>query len=130
MIALDTNVLVRYLLADDERQHRAAVALLAEAAECWLPVTVVLELEWVLRTRRIGREDLERRLRELLALANVRAQHAEAVNVALAWYRDGMDFADALHLALSQQAASFATFDEKLVKRAKALKVSPVVTPA
>ena len=50
MIALDTNILARYLLDDEPAQARTARRLLADAkAEYWIPVTVVLELAWVLR---------------------------------------------------------------------------------
>ena len=48
MIALDTNVLARFLLKDDAVQHRAAAALLAGAQEFTAPPTVLLELVWVL----------------------------------------------------------------------------------
>jgi predicted nucleic-acid-binding protein len=54
MPALDTNVLVRYIVLDDAAQLAAARRLisriLAEGSTLFVPVTVVLELEWVLRS--------------------------------------------------------------------------------
>ena len=54
MPALDTNVLVRYLVQDDAAQFAAARRLIrrcvADDATLFVPVTVVLELEWVLRS--------------------------------------------------------------------------------
>ena len=53
MAALDTNVLVRYLVADNAKQYKAARDLFdgAESDEVhFIPVSVVIELEWVLRS--------------------------------------------------------------------------------
>ena len=78
MIALDTNILARYLLDDEPAQARAARRLLADAkAGYWIPVTVVLELAWVLRKSDAPRALVMGRLRDLLSLRNVRAQNAD-----------------------------------------------------
>ena len=128
MIALDTNILARYLLDDEPTQTRAARRLLADAkAEYWIPVTVVLELAWVLRKSDAPRAVVMGRLRDLLSLRNVRAQNADLVFQALRWSAQGMDLADALHLVLSGKAERFATFDEALVKQARKLGVQPPV---
>jgi len=80
LIALDTNILARYLLDDEPAQARAARRLLAEAkSEYWIPVTVVLELAWVLRKADAPRRLVMERLRDLLSLRNVRAQNADLV---------------------------------------------------
>ena len=128
MIALDTNILARYLLDDDPAQARSARRLLADAkAEYWIPVTVVLELAWVLRKSDAPRAVIIGRLLDLLALRNVRAQNADLVSQALRWSAEGMDLADALHLVLSGKAERFVTFDEALVKQARKLGVQPQV---
>ncbi len=62
-----------------------------------------------------------------LVLRNVRPQNADLVFQALRWAAQGMDLADALHLALSSKAEGFATFDEQLVKQAGSLGVQPPV---
>ena len=48
-VALDTNVLVRLLTNDDAEQARRAADLIDASVGCFVPITVVLELEWVLR---------------------------------------------------------------------------------
>ena len=129
MIALDTNILARYLLDDEPSQARAARRLLADArAEYWVPVTVVLELAWVLRKSDAPRGVIMERLRGLLSLRNVRAQNADLVSQALRWAAQGMDLADALHLVLSGRAERFVTFDEALVRQARRLGVQPPVS--
>jgi predicted nucleic-acid-binding protein len=129
LIALDTNILARYLLDDEPAQARAARRLLADAkAEYWIPVTVVLELAWVLRKGDAPRSVVMERLRDLLSLRNVRVQNADLVFQALRWSAQGMDLADALHLVLSGKAERFATFDEALVKQARKLGVQPPVS--
>lgn len=129
MIALDTNILARYLLGDEPAQTRAARRLLADAkAEYWIPISVVLELAWVLRKADAPRGTVIERLRELLSLRNVRPQNSDLVFQALRWAAQGMDLADALHLVLSGKAERFATFDEALVKQARKLGVQPPVS--
>ena len=129
MIALDTNILARYLLDDEPAQARAARRLLADAkAEYWIPVTVVLELAWVLRKTDAPRNVVMERLRDLLSLRNVRVQNADLVFQALRWAAQGMDLADALHLVLSGKAERFVTFDEALVKQARKLGMQPPVS--
>ena len=130
MIALDTNVLARLLLDDDAQQAARVERLLAAHPAYWIPVTVVLELAWVLKAEGYDRARAVEALRRVTALANVRTQHAEAVQRALKWAEAGLDFADALHLALSSSATTFATLDARLHKRVATLAVAPAVTLA
>ncbi|MGQ0510463.1 MAG: type II toxin-antitoxin system VapC family toxin [Betaproteobacteria bacterium] len=127
MIALDTNVLVRFLVNDDPAQARRARALI-ETKPVFVPVTVLLETEWVLRGGyRLPRADVVRLLRGLLGLPEVATEDPQRVARALQWHEAGIDFADALHLAGSAWAERFATFDEKLVKAGKKLGTVRVV---
>lgn len=130
MIALDTNILARYLLRDDARQLARARALLRAKREYWIPVSVILELAWVLKTKGVPRTEIALRLKELLALRNVRPQLPEAVWPALHWTEAGLDFADALHLALSQRAEALLTFDADFAEGAAEQSLSPTVTAA
>lgn len=119
MVAVDTNVVVRLLTEDDPRQAKRARSLF-EGETILVPTTVLLEAEWVLR--RLYGLDVVRivdALAALIALPNVRCEHLGAVTAALDWTRAGLDFADALHVAGGRAAERFATFDAKLVKRAK-----------
>ena len=127
MIALDTNVVVRFLVNDEAAQARRARALI-EANPVFVPVTVLLETEWVLRGGyRLPRAEVVRLLRALLGLPDLSTEDPQRIARALEWHEGGIDFADALHLAGSTGAERFATFDEKLVKAARKLDAAKVV---
>ena len=79
MIALDTNVLARYLLNDDPRQASAAAVLLRKPEVFTAPITVILELVWVLQVNDCSREQITRGLRTLLRLPNFKPKEFEAV---------------------------------------------------
>lgn len=119
MIAIDTNVVVRFLTRDDPVQAARARALIG-AGSILVLQTVILETEWVLRTRyRFDRAAIGRGLRQLLGLPGVAVEEPEAVAQALDLHDHGFDFADALHLASSRQAEAFATFDHALRRKAR-----------
>ena len=127
MIALDTNILARYLLNDDEAQAEIAEGLLASGKTCFVPITVWLELVWVLECYDCQRQDIAKALRHLLGLPGLQTGEPSALLRALNGFEDGADFADALHVALSAQAESFVTFDQSLIKRAKRRDLQPTV---
>jgi predicted nucleic-acid-binding protein len=119
MIAVDTNVLVRFLVRDDAAQAARAAALI-QANEIWVPKTVLLETEWVLRSLYgFSPESMAGALRALAGLRTMFLEDERAVAKALEWFKDGLDFADALHLASAGDAKQFATFDRKLAKQAR-----------
>ena len=121
MIALDTNLLVRLLLRDDAVQHARVVALLKTDQIFTAPPTVFLELVWVLEANDTKPADISRGLDLLLGLPNFTPPHANAVREALRGYGQGMDFADALHLALSSHDEAMLTFDKAFVRKAAKL---------
>jgi predicted nucleic-acid-binding protein len=117
MRAVDTNVLVRALVRDDAAQAAMAEEILARD-EVFVPVTVMLELEWVLRSRYgFTAEKVAQALALLCAMPRVSVGEADAVRQAAARVAKGWDFADALHHALSQGCEDFLSFDEQLIKR-------------
>lgn len=119
MRALDTNVLVRALVQDDAAQGRRAQACLA-AQPVYVPVTVILELEWVLRSRYgFSPKAIADAMEKLAILENAVIGEQAAVVAAARKMRKGWDFADALHHALAAGCDDFATFDNKLARRAK-----------
>lgn len=127
MRAIDTNVIIRLLTADDPVQADAARQVI-QAGDVFVGVTVLLEAEWVLRAAYgFGANDIASALRSLAGLAQVTIDEAEAVATALDWMTKGMDFADALHLARSEHCSVFLTFDRKLASRAKGLSQTPVL---
>ena len=121
MIAVDTNVLVRFLVRDDAKQAARAASLIRKE-EIWIAKTVLLETDWVLRSLYgFSPESVAEALRKLAGLGAVFLEDELAVAKALDWSREGLDFADALHLASAGNAKQFATFDRKLAKQAKSL---------
>jgi predicted nucleic-acid-binding protein len=122
MRALDTNVLVRLVARDDEAQHAAARAVMAAGDVLVLP-TVLMEAEWVLRSRyQLPRGEIAEGLSTLCAQQGVTVASAEAVATALSAYAERGDFADHLHLSLAaeQGATAFTTFDRNLAALAEA----------
>ena len=94
--------------------------------QCWVPLTVVLELSWVLRKSAAPRVVILEKMREMFSLRNVRVQNADHVFQALRWAAQGMEFADALHLALSGKAERFVTFDQELIKQTRKIGANPL----
>lgn len=121
MPALDTNVLVRFLVRDDETQFALSRALIAQCVEAgqtlFVPVTVVLELEWVLRSRYARtKPELLQILAHLFSAAELQFESERALEVALQLFREGAaDFADGVHVALAAQAGEqpLWTFDQR-----------------
>ncbi|MDX1663417.1 MAG: type II toxin-antitoxin system VapC family toxin [Candidatus Promineifilaceae bacterium] len=104
MIAVDTNVLVRLLTGDDQRQYEMAYTLFEEE-EIFIPRTVILEAAGVLRHAYLFYPaQIVAALTRLAGLPNVTVESARQVADALRWHADGVDFVDALHLAASQHA--------------------------
>lgn len=128
MTAVDTNVLVRFLVRDDAKQA-ARAALLFRRDEIWVAKTVLLETDWVLRSLYgFSPENVIGALRRLAGLATVLLEDELVVARALHWAAEGLDFADALHLASAAKAKRFATFDRKLAKQAKRLAAFETVS--
>lgn len=120
MVTLDTNVWVRYLTNDDELQARRAMQLLELSDAVFLPKTVLLELEWVLRAAYgIKPVVIHRSLLQILGLPMVIAESVGQVAAALDFYAQGFDFADAMHLASSDATEAIYTFDERFVSKGK-----------
>ena len=129
MISVDTNLLVRILTNDDPSQARRAVKIL-KSDEIYIPKTVLLETEWVLRhAYEIGRSDIAVGLQKLLGLPNVSVEDPDSIYQAISWYENKFDFADALHLASSRRCESFATFDSSLIKKAQQFSSMEMIKP-
>jgi predicted nucleic-acid-binding protein len=118
MRAVDTNVLVRALVQDDPTQARRALACLQDQP-VYVPVTVILELEWVLRSRYgFSARTISDAIDKIAILENTVVGEQDAVVAAASKLRNGWNFADALHHALAAGCDEFATFDTNLAKRA------------
>jgi predicted nucleic-acid-binding protein len=125
MAALDTNILVCWLTDDDARQSTRVASLLMEKAKngerLFVPVTVMLELEWVLRSRyRFDKAAITSALDALLSVTELEFQTEPALEQALWLFKQAgaPDFADCLHVALVSQSGQgpLLTFDERASK--------------
>lgn len=135
MIALDTNILVRAIATEvdagsaTKAQQFRAKKLLSSGQELYVPITVVEELEWVLRgAYDVPRKNIADVLDDLLTVGNITVDRAAAVGQAVAWYRRGMDFSDALHLAQAGLCNGLATFDARFAKVSRRLGLQPPVS--
>ena len=129
MRAIDTNIVVRFLVRDDEAQAERARAIIA-AGDVFLPTTVILETEWVIR-RSYGFSPIgaAAALRKISGLPGVTLEAPAMVAEALVGMQAGMDFADALHLAASRNCTAFLSFDRKLAKAAAQHPGPPIEEP-
>jgi predicted nucleic-acid-binding protein len=120
MASVDSNVLVRLLTEDDPSQMKAVLRLLDQVEagrdSLFVPLTVSLELEWVLRSRYgFDKPSVLGALSSLLETRELDFQDEPVLEQALALYRDHRaDFAECLHLsaALRYQRPPFLTFDQ------------------
>ena len=120
MTAVDTNIIIRFLTEDDQKQFIKAKQLFSKK-KLFIPDTVLLESEWVLRfAYHLSPLEINNAFTALLGLPNVMADNPMQLIQTLKMHKDGFDFADALHLAKSQpHASNFLTFDKQFIKIAK-----------
>ena len=124
MLGLDTNVLVRYLVQDDRRQYEKARRLIQREAGNGEPVLisllVLLEVEWVLRSRyELAKVEILAAFSALLEAADLAFEDETAVEYALySWKDSAADFADCLIEARNRRSGcrATATFDGKALK--------------
>jgi predicted nucleic-acid-binding protein len=124
VIALDTNVLVRFLVEDDPGQGRRAKALLQKAvdssAPCLVSDVVLCELVWVLQTSyKLDRKEIGQVLERLLRAQHLTYSAADRLSRAAGAYGSGRgDYADYLIRELAREAGceAVATFDRALLR--------------
>jgi predicted nucleic-acid-binding protein len=118
MISVDTNIIVRLLTGDDQAQFKRAKTLFAKE-NILITTSVILECEWVLRyAYNFNSLEVADAFQSVFGLSNVKLQETPVIYNAIEWYKHGLDFADAIHLAKSLDSESFITFDKKLIKSA------------
>ena len=137
MTAVDTTILERFYCDDPEdieakRQRPVARRLMVESASLFVPLTVLLEFEWVMRGfYRASTEEFCQATEHLPGMAPVTVERWEAVADAINLHRRGLDFVDALHWAGSSACSELVTFDDKgFMRRAQRLDLSPAVVLA
>src|SRR6266849_3488879 len=129
MLAVDTNVVVRYLTGDEAEQFAKAKALI-DSEDVFVCTTVLLETEWVLRSVYGYRPaQLARALRAFAGLSRVTLEDPALAAKALEWMAAGLDFADALHLAKAEGCEAFISFDQRFAAAANAVSEVKVRAP-
>ena len=123
MSALDTNVLVRFLVADDAKQFEIAKAYIESVSPeetLFVPLSVSIELEWVLRSRyEMDKASIISIYIRLLESREIEFQEENSIEVALSLYSDNnADFADCVHLSVTftHHQTPLITFDRKASK--------------
>lgn len=134
MIGLDTNILARYYIEDEDdkeatHQRLAAQRLIESGKPLMVAKTVMLELEWVMRGYyRFEAAEIVTVFSHLLTLPQVMLEDRNAVEQAITSFEQGLDFADALHHASYRDCEAMASFDDrKFTRRAKRLGLVPRV---
>jgi predicted nucleic-acid-binding protein len=129
-LAADTNVLARVLTDDGSEQSRRAVECF-RANEIFVPDTVLLETEWLLRSRLgLKRDQINGLFWTLLSWPGILFNDKTRVTNAKIAHRNGLDFADAMHLFASQDCEAIVTYDEDFIRNSrKVLKTVKVRKP-
>lgn len=136
MIAADTNILARFYVDDpsdpEARKQRPLARRAMESPSVFVPASVLLELEWVLRAfYEFDAADYAAVVNHLLGLPNVAVESRASVIDALDAHVSGLDFADALHLFSSRHCEALVTFDDKrFARQAQKLGLKPAVMVA
>lgn len=132
VIAVDTNVVVRFIVADHPQQFEQSKALFKRGGVL-ITLSVLLESEWVLRSNfNFSRDSIADAFSMLVGLESVSFDPPELIERVIAAHRDGVDFADALHVLSAELAGAekLATFDKDLGRRSARIQSSiQIVSP-
>jgi predicted nucleic-acid-binding protein len=125
MIGIDTNLLVRLFTNDDPVQAKYAEKLI-ENNVIFIPKSILLETEWVLRyTYELSSVVIQKAFENLLGLPHITVEDPASIIKIMQWYSQGFDFADAIHLGSSNSVTDkFATLDKSFIKRAKKININ------
>jgi predicted nucleic-acid-binding protein len=126
MLGVDTNVLVRYLTRDDQSQYEKARRMIdrevAKGEPVLVSLLVLLETEWVLRSRyEMAKPNIVTAFSALLDTADLTFEDEQSVETAVySWKDSAADFADCLIEARNRRLGcrATATFDVRALKLA------------
>lgn len=125
MKVIDTNILLRFFIDDPDdveakRQKPFAEQVMSQPV--YISMTVILEFEWVMRGfYKLHRAKVIEVFTVLMSYAHIVIEDKPILVKTLELHREGLDFADALHLVQSLMYQGFVTFDNNFYKRAKKL---------
>jgi predicted nucleic-acid-binding protein len=126
MLGVDTNVLVRYLIRDDQPQYERARHLInrevAKGEPVLVSLLVLLETEWVLRSRyEMAKADIVTAFSAMLDTADLNFEDEPSIETAVySWKESTADLADCLIEARNRRLGcrATATFDGRALKLA------------
>ena len=119
MDAIDTNILVRYIVGDDEFQHKQAVLLIESGEPKLINPIVLVEFSWVLRSvYAISREVIAETMEMLGSCGYFMYKRPGPVKLAIQHFVDGLDLADALIVGTNKDDGALMTytFDRKAAR--------------
>jgi len=119
-VVVDTNVLIRFILADDDGQYQAALKLFENAESITIPAIVLCEMVWVLRGYKINRKIIAEQIKLLTQTEKIVLADDE-VQAGLDLLESGGDFADGVAAYAGRRlspsgSAVFASFDQAAVR--------------
>lgn len=124
-VAVDTSVVIRFLVEDDPAENKRAARLFS-SGPVFIPESVLMESEWVLRAAYgFAPGEIAEAFERLLGLPVVLVDDRTALLEVIGRFRAGFDFADSLHYARCQ-GAELKTFDKRSIRlgRRRKLKIS------
>ena len=128
LIAIDTNIILRFLTRQPKAQFEVARDLFRKGG-LFVSVPVVMEVYFTLTGNVLdfGEAETLSALEAVLKLSGVRVQSASEIFTAIDFSKQGMPFKDACVLAFSAEANKLVTFDKPFAKRATRLGLRPEV---
>ena len=87
------------------------------------------DMQFIEDSLQFKQSEIANAFKSLFGLPNVQLENPIIISTAIEWYKNGMDFADAVHLAQSQKTEAFVTFDIRLIKSASKNTTFPVHEP-
>lgn len=127
MAAADTNVILRLLVQDDDRQYDAALTFLRSSGRLFVSHVVLAEVVWgLLSVYEFPKPRVAAAIERLLDIDEIALEDAAIVEAALSNYRaSSADFSDCLvlQIAASRNELPLATFDAKLGNLAGTQKI-------
>jgi len=120
-VVIDTNILLRFILADDDEQYKSALGLFDEADSITIPTVVLCETVWVLRSAyKVDRQEIAEQINAMTQSDKIVLADDE-VNAGLDLLKAGGDFADGVAAYVGRKmspngAAAFASFDQTAVR--------------
>lgn len=117
--AIDTDVLIRYITADNDLQFNRATRFIESGEPKLVNPIVLVELSWVLSSvYKLSRKTIAETLKDIGSCGYLLFKKPKPVNAAIEFFFDGFDLADAMILNLNAEDGAVVThtFDKKAAR--------------